>query len=217
MPPLAHPVSGPRTSGARRIVGIFFVILLIALIFLRWGGTWLVAADTLPAHVDEAVVLQGSILGEKARINGAVQLLNSDIATGLLISVPKESYWGEPVAPIAREYIGRLYGPELADRIDFCQTGPEVNSTEQEAGALVRCIREHGWKSIAVVTSSYHTRRARIIWNKLIREQNLPVSLYVHGVADPEFKARGWWSERLSAKTWFGEFTKLVWTVIFGA
>jgi uncharacterized SAM-binding protein YcdF (DUF218 family) len=88
-----------------------------------------------------------------------------------------------------------------------------VNSTEQEAEELAACIQQHSWKTVAVVTSNYHTRRARMIWKKTISRRNASVQLSVLGVADPEYQPRGWWRQRLYAKTWFMESTKLLWTL----
>jgi uncharacterized SAM-binding protein YcdF (DUF218 family) len=188
------------------------VFLLLAL--LRWGGYLLIANDPLPTHVEAAIVLQGSIVGEKARIAGAMQLLQRGEAGRVLLSVPKESYWGEAIPPVARRYIERSYGDDIAARVDFCETGPDVNSTGQEARALSPCIQEHDWHSIAVVTSNYHTRRAGILWRSVLRKYQPWVHVSVCGVPDPEFQPRGWWRKRLYAKTWLLEFAKLVWTLL---
>jgi len=181
---------------------------------MLWGGRLLISADTLPQHVDEAVVLQGSILGENARIRGALTLLQENVASRMLLSLPSESYWGQAMPPVAHAYIEKHYGHDLADRIDFCETGPEVDSTEQEAAVLLKCIRGFDRHSVAVVTSDYHTRRAGIIWKKILREQNSPVQIYIHPVPDPEFQTE-WWQKRRSAKTWLHEVTKLIWTMTF--
>ena len=204
-------------SRSRRLrFWIALAIFTIALSLMQWGSNLLISDDPLPAHVDEAVVLQGSILGEKARIRGAMRLLKQNIADRMLVSIPKESYWGQAVSPVAYAYIEKQYGHEFANRTDFCETGPEVNSTEQEARALIGCIRTNGLNSVAVVTSSYHTRRAGILWRRILRQEHTPVNLWIHGVADPEFHAEGWWRERLSAKTWSAELTKLLWTLTSG-
>jgi hypothetical protein len=203
-----------KTIWLRRASWILGSVLTLVLCLLRWGGYWLVADGPLPDHLDGAVVLQGSILGEKARLAGAVQLLQQDRASRMLLSVPRESYWGQSVAPIAHNYIDKLYGHEIASRVDYCETGPDVNSTRQEAGALAGCIREHGWNSIAVVTSDYHTRRSGIIWRQILRQQDSSIHLWIHGVRDPEFHAAGWWRQRRSAKTWVMESTKLLWTLL---
>ncbi len=40
----------------------------------------------------------------------------------------EESYWGEEIPPIARPYLEKKYGAELAGRVDFCSTEPDVTS-----------------------------------------------------------------------------------------
>jgi hypothetical protein len=89
-----------------------------------------------------------------------------------------------------------------------------VNSTTQEVTTLSSCIQDHHWQSVIVVTSNYHTRRARIIWRRITRhDPNLHV--FVEGVADPEFR-QPWWRHRQSAKIWVLESSKLVWTIFGG-
>jgi hypothetical protein len=206
----AAPIKGvwPQRAG-----WALLIVLALVLCLLRWGGYCLVAEDRLPSHLDEVVVLQGSTLGEKVRLAGAVRLLEQGTASRMLLSIPKESYWGQSVAPIANRYIDKIYGHEIAGRVDYCETDLSVDSTRQEARALADCIREHGWNSIAVITSDYHTRRAGIIWEQVLRQQGPSVHLWIQGVADPEFHAAGWWHDRRSAKTWVMECTKLLWTL----
>ena len=80
----------------RLVLLIAFALTAIVAILLRWGGYLLISDAPLPAHVDGAVVLQGSVLGEKARIAGAVRLVQQGITPQILVSVPTESYWGSP-------------------------------------------------------------------------------------------------------------------------
>jgi uncharacterized SAM-binding protein YcdF (DUF218 family) len=190
-------------------------MIVVVVCFLRWGGELLIAPDSMPKNANAAVILQGSTTGEKARIAGAMRLLQQGVVNQVLLSVPPESYWGEAVPPIAHAYLERNYGVELASNVDFCVVGPGVDSTEQEAVALDKCIRERAWKSIVVVTSNYHSRRAGIIWRKTVAKLDPSVRLWIHEVHDPEFQPRGWWHVRLYAKTWFFEFTKLIWTILF--
>jgi len=207
---------GTTRGNRRRWLWLVLLFPLAIVAVLRWGALLLISSDPLPVEVDAAIVLQGSIAGQIARIRGAMALLKQGRAERMALSVPKESYWGEAVAPTARHYLEKNYGRDLASRVDFCETGPGVDSTEQEAAALSSCIHEHGWKTIAIVTSNYHSRRAGIIWRKTLPKQEPAVRLWIEGVPDPEFQPRGWWRERLSAKIWYMESTKLVWTCLFG-
>jgi hypothetical protein len=197
----------------RSFFWIFLSLLAMLLCVLHWGGDLLVADESPPAHTDGIVVLQGSIAGEKARLAGAASLLQQGIGDRMLLSIPKESYWGQSISPIAYSYVEKEYGHQTASRTEFCETGPDVDSTQLEAQVLIRCMQERGWNSVLVVTSDYHSRRAGIIWRRTLRQQSSTIQLAVHGVADPEFSAAGWWRKRRFAKTWLGESTKLVWTL----
>jgi hypothetical protein len=184
-----------------------FVLFFLAV--LRWGGYLLIGTDSLPVHADGAVVLQGSIISEDARIAGAVHLLQRGVVDKVLLSIPKTSYWGQAIPDVARVYLQKEYGNNTAARFEFCEMGPNVNSTEQEAQAIMQCIQKRQWQSIIVVTSNFHSRRAGIIWRKTSKQAKSRIEIHVDGVADPSFSPNGWWRHRLYAKTWFFESIKL--------
>jgi uncharacterized SAM-binding protein YcdF (DUF218 family) len=213
--PHVSAASGGRPGRWRRRLAGFVTGAVVILALLRWGGYLLVANEPLPGHAQAAVILQGSVEGELARLAGAVKLLRAQTVEWAVLSVPKESYWGAPVADEARTYVEKHYGSDIAKRLVFCETGPEVNSTRQEAEALVPCLKQHGWQAIIVVTSNYHSRRAGFLWRQVLRGDHAPIQMVVDGVPDPDFQPRGWWRKRLYAKTWEEEFTKLVWERIF--
>lgn len=188
--------------------------IVLAIFFMLCGYRMLVGDDPPPGHVEAAVVLQGSIIGEKARLAGAMDLLRRGAVDRVLLSVPKESYWGQAIPPVAHVYIERNYGADLVSRVDFCELGDDVDSTKQEMQALRPCIEDHHWRSVVVVTSDYHTRRAGMIWRKLAK-QDPNVQIWMDGVPDPEFQ-QPWWKYRRSAKVFVMESTKLVWAVLGG-
>jgi len=188
------------------------VVILLGL--LRFGGDILIADDPAPLRVNAAIVLQGSIAAEKIRIAGAMNLLHRGVADKAVLGVPRESYWGQSIPPVARSYLERNYGVDLASRVEFCELPGGVDSTLQEAEALSSCIRGYHWQSIVIVTSNYHTRRAGMLWRRITKaDPNLHV--WVEGVADPEFQPP-WWRHRQSAKVWLLESSKLVWAIFGG-
>ena len=76
------------------------------------------------------------------------------------------------------------------------------NSTREEAEALAGLVASRGWKSVLVVTSDYHVRRARFIF-----EHVFPAAVTVHmsSARDSEFDASRWWETRTGIKIFAGE------------
>jgi len=85
-------------------------VVLAGLFVLVFGDRLLISQRSPIGTVNGAVVLQGSFEGERARIAGAVKLLQQGIAPRALLSVPNVSFWGESIPPIARGYLERRYG-----------------------------------------------------------------------------------------------------------
>lgn len=75
--------------------------------------------------------------------------------------------------PVGRRLLEEGVAPEL---LVFNATGegdgdtiyvrPDPYTTRGEARAVARIGRERGWRSVVVVTSSYHVRRARLIFRR---------------------------------------------------
>jgi len=77
-----------------------------------------------------------------------------------------------------------------------------AEDTREEAEALKVLVAEEGWHRILVVTSSYHTRRARYIFRKVMPGG---VNVDVVGASDPQFDSANWWESRQARKTFFLE------------
>jgi len=211
--------SAVRGSGRLRrrlgwVAGTFLAFLGGIALLLRYGGEALVTEEPLPTHAQVAVMLDGSLEGVVARRAEVMALLGEGKVDHALLSVPVSTYWGESVPEVARRFLEARYGAALAERVTFC---PNVtDSTAEEAEVLRSCLEQQGWRSIVVVTSNYHTRRARIVWRDTLAKATPPFTLSVHGVFDGDFHPRGWWRERISAKTWLLEVTKLGWILVLG-
>jgi len=190
-------------------VGLF---LVAGAVLLRFGGYLLVLSDSPPAHAQVAIVLAGSVSGEEARRAQALKLLRQGSVDRVMFHVGRVWYWGQWVPDMARQYIRKEYGNEIAQHVLVCEMN--ASSTEEEALGFRRCLDEHRWRSIVLVTSDYHTRRARLIWGAVLAKADPPFSFRITGVKDGDFEAGGWWRKREYAKTWLLEFTKLIWTYV---
>jgi uncharacterized SAM-binding protein YcdF (DUF218 family) len=79
----------------------------------------------------------------------------------------------------------------------------DADSTLEEAQALARLTKERKWRSVIVVTSNFHTRRARYIFQHVF-PQDIQVS--VAGARDGDFDPEHWWEKRKSIKELTREF-----------
>jgi uncharacterized SAM-binding protein YcdF (DUF218 family) len=132
------------------------------------------------------------------RVNRAAQLYHSQAAPIVVAS-------GRMLRPYAG--IGELMQHDLVERgvpqtaiIVFKHTG---ENTREEAEALRSLVQDRGWKRLLVVTSNYHTRRARYIFSRV-----LPAAqVFVASTPDTGFDPNNWWEHRYSVKMFFYELT----------
>jgi uncharacterized SAM-binding protein YcdF (DUF218 family) len=72
-----------------------------------------------------------------------------------------------------------------------------AENTREEAQILLQQATEHKWHSVIVVTSNYHTRRARYIFVRVFPQQ---IGVTVSGANDGSFDPDRWWQSRLGVK-----------------
>jgi uncharacterized SAM-binding protein YcdF (DUF218 family) len=120
---------------------------------------WLVATAVLfvwpstdpPGRADAVVVLSG---GRDTRLDPALRLMRQHVAPVLVISgAGYDLQWKKARALCAGE-------PAPFRVLCF---DPKPYSTRGEARSLARLAARHSWRTIDVVTSSYHVFRARMI------------------------------------------------------
>ncbi len=90
------------------------------------------------------------------------------------------------------------------------------DNTREEAQAVRQLVVERGWHHVLVVTSNWHTRRARYIYRRVF-----PPTVEVRVVAarDSDFDPERWWESRRGAKLFFHEtvgFALAMWELRHG-
>jgi DUF218 domain len=169
------------------------VIRRILLVLAVLVAAWLVACAFLfvwphtgpaPTHADAVVVLAG---GLDRRLDPAITLVRAGVAPVLVISSPDRGKW-----PKARALCsGRTKLPRV--RVICFQASPY--STQGEARAVARLAKTHGWTRVAVVTSTFHITRARMLFRRCY-----PGKLWMVGSSWP------WWQQ---PEEWASETGKL--------
>jgi len=93
----------------------------------------------------------------------------------------------------------------------------DADSTKEEAEALAKLVKNKKWRRVIVVTSNYHTRRARYIFRKVFPQD---IETRVASARDGDFNPQLWWEKRKSIKELMREFAGMlvaVWELRHGS
>jgi uncharacterized SAM-binding protein YcdF (DUF218 family) len=131
-------------------LGLVAAWLIASLVLFVWPP----AESGAPAHADAVIVLSGS----KRRLPPALALIRQGVAPVLAISsVERTKRW-----PLGRRLCAahRYAGAQVLcfDAVPF--------STQGEAETVARLASERGWRSVVVVTSTFHLTRARMLFRR---------------------------------------------------
>src|SRR5271165_2180237 len=183
---------------SKRIVVL--VVLAVFVVFaFRHAGSFLVV--NAPEHADMIVVLAGG--NNDWRYRNGVQLLHEGWAPHLMLDVfAKGVTYGNMDIDLARNFVNQTTPPGQSTICPLI-----LNSTFGEAGHIANCLRGTGVKSILVVTSDYHSRRALTILKKRLPEYHISI----YAAPDPYFFGTHWWQTREWAKTTLAEWQRYIW------
>jgi hypothetical protein len=153
-----------------------------------------------PQKADVIVVLAGETDKRPAR---GLQLLQQGMASKIVLDVPGDArVYDTTYVDVARRWADASY---QSSAITVCPI--HGLSTKAEAIESAACAKSVGANSILLVTSDYHTRRARSVFRSAIK--NIPID--VAAAYDPTQFGDGWWRHRQWAKTNVDEWLRLIW------
>jgi uncharacterized SAM-binding protein YcdF (DUF218 family) len=190
---------------------LFSLGLLVLLFFTRnwWlaGLGYALVHDDGPAKADIAVVLAGDSYGH--RIIKAGELVRDGYVPAALISGPAGAY-GLHESDLAIPFAVRHGFPAEY----FIAIPNQSLSTRDEATAVLGELRRRNVKSFLLVTSDYHTARARRLY--LLAERQSGGGPQMRTVAAPDefFRPASWWRSRQGEKVAFMEWSKTLATVV---
>jgi len=189
------PPSRFRPRGLLRFSLGFAALVLLALVFLRLG-TFFWRSDAL-VRADVIHVLAGSRMDRQ--LEGAL-LYQEGYAPLILLTAEGtdsgESYLmargvpPESGAAFARRQLLQFGIPASA----FLMPPDIHDNTAQEAATLRRLAIAHEWKTVILVTSGYHTRRAGYAVERALRGTG--VRLIVRPTRFDDSQPERWWASR---------------------
>lgn len=178
---------------------------------LGWMGAQLVRADRL-VRSDAIVVLAG---GTPQREIEAADLYSAGWAPRVLMTTDAESpafdelrKRGFPLEThnaLKKRILLTLGVPEtavtvLADRV--------ANSTKTETELVKSWLASNDARRLIIVTSPYHTARARMVFARALRDEG--VEVLAHPASHESFDATNWWRDREQLRNGIVEWQKLV-------
>jgi len=209
-------MSAARLARPAQRGGVFFTVLLLLLLAAVVGTLYLFRGPLLRAFADcwivddelekaDALVVLGgdSVQGDRAR--HAVGLFHQGWAPKVVLS-------GGPLrADLSEadlmEKDALRQGVPAASLIVFRHP---VTNTLHEALALRPLLAQHNFRKVIVVTSNFHTRRARRIFRAVYEKDGLEVR--VSAAPDVRFHPDRWWQERDDRAWLFLELVKTLHT-----
>lgn len=189
-------------SPRRPLRGLRRFLLLLSVVFLIWAIGFYVFASLIPepgaasqAKTDAVVVLTGGA----GRVNEGLSLLEKGMAKKLFISGVYHGVDVQALLKLAKVAPGNL---------ECCiALGYAADSTRGNASETMEWIAREGFKSIRLVTASYHMPRSLLEFRK---ELPADVGIVPHPVFPTGFYSGNWWRWRGSARLAISEYHKYI-------
>ena len=185
---------------ARKKTALLITVAVLGMVtgFAVNAGRMLVIDE--PRTSDVILVLAGETEHRPAR---ALQLVGEGYTRKIVIDVPAKGKIYE-FSPLE---LARRYAEDLSQKASISICPIEGLSTKDEARDAEPCLAREGAKSVLIVTSDFHTRRALDIFQKEIPG----ISFFVAASRDNTQFGIRWWTHRQWAKTFLDEWLRLVW------
>ncbi len=195
--------SGPsrRQRGPKLLLGLLVILLVVVILrhaLLVAAGHWLVANDKLE-KCDAAIVLSGED-EDGARTRTAVMLYKDGWVKRVVLSGARRLfgyYESDFSLPLTLSL-----GIPRSDTMVIRHTS---RSTMEEAAVTVPIMERAGIRSIIIVTSNYHTGRARQVFLRACRGR---MRVLAYPATSAWFQPDSWWQSREGVKIFFYETVK---------
>jgi uncharacterized SAM-binding protein YcdF (DUF218 family) len=210
-----------RTSLTWRQIVFPVVLLSLVTLFLSYEyllrqiGHFLVFEQT-PQKSDVIVVLNGR---DTERCLAAVDLYNRGYSKLVLMA-------RGPIQPGCDEFRKRV-GSDWNSKIFFQRAieamgipdrsfkliGDGATSTFDEANVAKRFVNQNDYKSILLVTSKWHSKRAYLTFKSVFTDDS-EIRIITHPSKYDTFNPDGWWKDEVDAETVFREYVRLIYYLL---
>jgi uncharacterized SAM-binding protein YcdF (DUF218 family) len=178
------------------LITLLAVVLVLAVLFFARhpifrviGEAWVVED---PLERSDAILVLSDDNFYADRATRASQIYRQGLAPVVVAS-------GRRLRPYAG--VAELIEHDLVERgvpkDKILRVAHDADNTREEAIELAKIAKQKKWRSVIVVTSNFHTRRARYIFSHVFPED---VRIRISGAPDGDFDPERWWEKRISVK-----------------
>lgn len=205
------PLQFLRTARARRVLIFAFIGLLVWALVAWVAARALVVSDELE-HADAMVVLAGSTAYVE-RTHRAAELFREGRAPKIFLTNDNgQSGWSNELQR------NPLFIERAAEELkragvsqDALEMLPQIVSSTHDEALLLRSVMEaRGLRSILIVTSAYHSRRALWTFRKVFEGSGINIGVTVVPPGDEMPLPATWWLHLSGWRVVAGEYLKLI-------
>jgi uncharacterized SAM-binding protein YcdF (DUF218 family) len=204
-----------ETRRRRRLFKALLVCILIWP-FAAWAAARLLITEAPLAKADVIVVLGGSANYRERAREAARLLLEGRSQLILLTNDNQRGPWSSAEQRNLYFYersLEEIHNAGAPDKsVDVLMN--EVSSTYEEAELVKRYAVDNGLKSVLVVTSAYHSRRALWTFSRMFRETGIQIGLTPVSPGTDSPPPATWW---LTGRGWRlvpTEYVKMIYYVV---
>lgn len=208
-----------KTKSERKLSRSFKVVSFILLLFLIWLFLAPFLAEQLiiekPLEKADAILVLAGAHTYIERTQKAAELFKKGLAPRIFLTDDGEQAgWSRieqrnpPFVELARKSL--IAQGVAAENIEILE--PQVTGTIYEARVLSEKAKSANLKSVLIVTSAYHTRRAFSTFQRIFTENNQSIEL---GITSPPPGEQtpppfSWWLSKFGWQIVAGEYVKSV-------
>ena len=206
----ARPGGGPRRWRRRVTLLVLAAVLAGSVYVLRrpilMGLAGMLVTASPLEKADAAVVLGGEGCYGGCRVRAAVQLYKAGWVGKLVLSGPRLGY-----GVYETEFSVPLAVSLGVPKSDILAVPSTARSTAEEAQLLCPLLERRGIRCFYLVSSNFHTRRARRIF---LNAGGGRLRVLACPAPDDWFLVDGWWRSREGRKIFVTETAKLAYSLI---
>jgi len=185
---------------------VFIFVLATALLLAEGGlttaGRLLIYNNPLDkVDADAIAILSG---GGTPRLEEGARLYQNHLAPAIILT--DTGYITPKYGSLSSIEKNQLVDMGVQPR-DILITEVHVDSTADEARAIRKLLNTRGFKSVIIVTDTFHSMRTHLIFDDDFKGNDLTV--YIHPLEDDWFNAATWWTSIAGWQTTLLEYSKL--------